>query len=169
VLATQNPVEYHGTYPLPEAQLDRFAMLLEVGYPGEDEEIEIVLDQKEKHPLDDLEAVAAAADLVQVAADVRRIDVEPTIVRYMTELVRATRHDSRLRLGASTRAALILYRTCQALAFIRGRSFVIPDDVKELAVPVLAHRLILDAKASYSGLQRATVIEEVLAASAVPV
>ena len=169
VLATQNPIEHHGTYPLPEAQLDRFAMRLEVGYPGEQEEMDIILDQKEKHPLDDLPDVATTRDLMEVIEKVRKIDVEPTVVRYMTEVVRATRREARLRLGASPRAALVLYRTCQSLAYLRGRPFVIPDDVKELAVPVLSHRVMLDTKADYAGVQKRTVIEEILAGTATPV
>jgi MoxR-like ATPase len=163
VLATQNPVEYHGTYPLPEAQLDRFAMRLEIGYPDSDAEMHVILDQRETHPLEDLRPVATPEDIIHVLAKVRKVDVETTVVRYITEIVRATRDDARLRLGASPRAALVLYRTCQALAFLRGRNFVIPDDVKELAVPVVAHRVVLDTKASYSGVQKETVIVELLA------
>lgn len=169
VMATQNPIEYHGTYPLPEAQLDRFAMQLEMGYPAVDEEVRIILDQREKHPLDDLQPVASTEDIAQILGKVRRIDVEPTVVRYMIDIVRQTRLEPRLRLGASPRAALILYRTCQAMAFLRGRPFVIPDDVKDLAPAVLTHRVILDAKASYSGLKKRAVITDILASVKAPV
>jgi len=163
VLATQNPVEYHGTYPLPEAQLDRFAMRLAVGYPDSDAEMHIILDQRERHPLEDLSPVATPEGIIEVLGKVRKVDVETTVVHYMTEVVRATRGDPRLRLGASPRAALVLYRTCQALAFLRKRSYVIPDDVKELAGPVVAHRVVLDTKASYSGVEKDTVIRELIA------
>jgi MoxR-like ATPase len=162
VLATQNPVEYHGTYPLPEAQLDRFAMRLEMGYPSADHEIMVIIDQKSSHPLEHLEPVAEAADVIAVQDAVRAVHVETTLVRYLTDLVRATREDTRLRLGASPRAALILFRTCQALALLRGRDYVTPDDVRELAVPVLAHRLVVDTKASYSGTRKQGVVTEIL-------
>ena len=169
VIATQNPVEYHGTYPLPEAQLDRFAMLIEMGYPDEEEEIRIVLDQRSSHPIDDLKPVATPADVIELLRQVREIDVEPTVVRYMIEVVRATRQDPRLRLGASPRAALILYRTCQALAFVRGRAFVIPDDVKELTLSVLAHRVVLNTKAGYAGVKKRAAIAEILDTVKAPV
>ncbi len=169
VIATQNPIEYHGTYPLPEAQLDRFALQLDVGYPEAEEEMSIILDQREKHPLDALTPVATSDDIVQLQSKVREVDVEASIVRYITDVVRATRSEPRLRLGASPRAALLLYRTSQALALLRGRPFAIPDDVKALAAPVLAHRVILDTKASYSGVTRKSVISDVLASVKAPV
>ncbi|MBT4822719.1 MAG: MoxR family ATPase, partial [Lentisphaerae bacterium] len=169
VLATQNPVEYHGTYPLPEAQLDRFAMQLEIGYPGPEEEMRIVTDQKQRHPLDDLEHVTTNDDIISIQDKVKETDVEDTVVRYITEIVRATRSEPRLRLGASPRAALILYRTCQALAYLRGRPFVIPDDAKTLAPIVLAHRVVLDTKASYSGVRKRTVIADLLKTVRAPI
>ncbi|NLF16732.1 MAG: MoxR family ATPase [Lentisphaerae bacterium] len=162
VLATQNPVEYHGTYPLPEAQLDRFAMRLELGYPDEESELAVVLDQRSTHPLEALRPVADTLDLVAAQEAVCRIHVEASVVRYLTRLVRATRDDPRLRLGASPRAALVLFRTCQALALLRGRDYVVPDDVRELAVAVIAHRLFLDTKASYSGTRKQDIVIELL-------
>jgi len=169
VVATQNPIEHHGTYPLPEAQLDRFAMQIEMGYPDAEQEIELVLQQRQRHPLDEVRPVADTREVVELQARVRQIDVEQSVVRYMTELVRLTRQDSRLKLGASPRAALILYRTSQALAMLRGRPFVIPDDVKELAVPVLAHRLVLDSKSHFAGISKAAVVQDILASTPVPV
>mgnify|MGYP006279954293 CR=1 FL=1 len=169
VIATQNPIEYHGTYPLPEAQLDRFAMRLEVGYPQSDEEIRIILDQRDHHPLEDLKHVVEPEQIVEIQRKVRDVDVEPSLVRYMTDIVRGTRSEPRLRLGASPRAALVLYRACQALAFLRERPFVIPDDVKELVVPVLAHRVVLDTKAGYAGVQKSTVVSELVNTVDVPV
>lgn len=169
VVATQNPVEHHGTYPLPEAQLDRFAVQLSIGYPDQDEEMGIVLQQREYHPLRDLSPVVTTEDIVRIQGQVRQIDVEESIVRYITEVVRATRSDPRLQLGASPRAALVLYRTCQALALIRGRSYALPDDVKELAECVLAHRVVLETKARYSGVEKTAVIAELVASIPVPV
>ena len=169
VLATQNPIEYHGTYPLPEAQLDRFAMLLEIGYPDAEAEIRIVEDQRDRHPLDSLRAVATTQDILEIQQAVREIAVEPTVVRYITEVVRATREEPRLQLGASPRAALLLYRACQALAFLRGRDFVVPDDVQELAPAVISHRLVLDTKASYSGVSKRAVVLDLLKTVQVPV
>ncbi len=168
VLATQNPVEYHGTYPLPEAQLDRFAMRLELGYPSEDSEIMVIVDQTSSHPLEHLEPVADAAEVVAAQDAVCAVHVEATVVRYITQLVRATREDTRLRLGASPRAALVLFRTCQALALLRNRDYVTPDDVRELAVPVIAHRLVVDTKASYSGTRKQAVVTEILDRVPVP-
>jgi len=168
VIATQNPVEYHGTYPLPEAQLDRFAMQVELGYPGEEEELQIVTDQKSHHPLEDLRPAATTADIVELQERVKQIAVDPSVLRYIVNLVRVTRNEPRLRLGASPRAALILYRTSQALALIRGRDYVIPDDPRELAGPVLAHRVVLDAKAGYAGLRKTDIIRELVDDIAVP-
>lgn len=162
VVATQNPIEYHGTYPLPEAQLDRFAMRLEMGYPDADAEMAIVLDQRQTHPLESIRAVASTEDIVRVQQAVRDVAVEATVVRYITELVRATREESRLQLGASPRASLVLFRTCQALALMRDRDYVTPDDVKELAVVVIAHRLMLETKASYSGVKKSDVVNDLL-------
>ncbi|NOY80038.1 MAG: MoxR family ATPase [Kiritimatiellaeota bacterium] len=169
VIATQNPIEYHGTYPLPEAQLDRFAMQIELGYPDEEEELCVVTDQKVRHPLEDIRPVATTADIVEVQERVRNIEVDPSVLRYIVALARATRTESRLQLGASPRAALILFRTSQALALIRGRDYVVPDDPKELAVPVLAHRVMLDAKSSYAGVGKADVIAEIVERVKTPV
>ena len=168
VIATQNPIEYHGTYPLPEAQLDRFAMQLEVGYPGEQEEIRVIVDQRERHPLTDLSPVATAGDVVEVQERVRAVEVEPSVTEYLTAVVRATRNEPRLLLGASPRAALILYRCCQALAFVRDRDYVLPDDVKELAAPVLAHRVVLETKSRYAGVGKKGLIRELVDTIRVP-
>ena len=168
VIATQNPIEYHGTYPLPEAQLDRFAMQLEVGYPSEEEEVRVIVDQRQRHPLTDLSPVATAADVVEVEERVRAVEVETTVTEYLASVVRATRGEPRLLLGASPRAALILYRCCQALAFVRGRDYVVPDDVKELAAPVLAHRVVLETKSRYAGVGKKGLIGELVDTIRVP-
>jgi MoxR-like ATPase len=169
VIATQNPVEHHGTYPLPEAQLDRFAMQLEMGYPQPEEEMEIVLRRREGNPLDDVSPVAEPAAIVAMQRRVRQIEVEDSILRYITALIQATREDARLELGASPRATLVMFRSSQALAFARGRTYVTPDDVKELARYVLAHRLALETKAKYSGTTKAAVIKDLLQKVPVPV
>ena len=169
VIATQNPIEYHGTYPLPEAQLDRFALRLEIGYPSEEEEVRVVLDQRKEHPLVGISHVTSIEEVISICDKVKEIDVEASVVEYMTALVRATREDSRVRLGASTRAALVMYRTCQALAFMDQREFVTPDDVKRMAIPVLAHRIILDTKVSFGDVDKEEIILSILEDLAVPV
>lgn len=169
VIATQNPIECQGTYPLPEAHLDRFAMQLELGYPSAAEELDILVDQKERHPLEAVQPVVDTAAMVELQAQVRRVGVEPTVARYITEVVRATRVDSRIKLGASPRASLLLYRMCQSRAILRGREFVTPDDVKALALPVLAHRLVLDTKAKYAGVKARVVVQDVLSSVSAPV
>ncbi len=168
VVATQNPVEYHGTYPLPEAQLDRFAMQLSMGYPDAEQEVKLVLEQRHRHPLDELEAVASVGDVVEICRQVREVAVDDSVLRYAAAVVRATREDGRIKLGASPRATAMLYRCCQSLAFVRGRDYATPDDVKELAVPVLAHRLALEGKAAYAGAGKATVLADLLAGLKVP-
>ncbi len=162
VIATQNPIEHHGTYPLPEAQLDRFAMQLRMGYPERDEELDILARQRLNDPLLDVRPVASVEDVRTAQAEVRQVAVEDSVTRYLTDLVRLSRQEPQLQLGASPRATLVLYRTCQALAYLRGRPYVIPDDVKELAVPVLAHRVVLETRAKYSGVAKEAVIESLL-------
>jgi len=170
VIATQNPVEYHGTYPLPEAQLDRFALQLAMGYPPEEQELEILAAlEAPRSPLDALEP---AADLEEVLAQRRRaqgLAVDPDLRRYVVRLVAATRAEPRLQLGASPRGAIALYRMAQAHALVDGRDAVLPDDVKAVAVPTLAHRLILETKAKYSGVTKEAVVADVLRQVEVPV
>ncbi|MBI3924627.1 MAG: MoxR family ATPase [Armatimonadetes bacterium] len=168
VIATQNPVEFRGTYPLPEAQLDRFAVRLNLGYPEPSEERKILTSQKESHPLERLEPTVDLADVLEATEAVTRVAVEEPVVDYILALVERTRSDPRLRLGVSPRGSLALFRTSQALAFSQGRDYVTPDDVKELAVPVLAHRLLLDTKARYSGVSKEDIIREVVAGVEVP-
>ncbi|MBI3926307.1 MAG: MoxR family ATPase [Armatimonadetes bacterium] len=168
VLATQNPVEFHGTYPLPEAQLDRFALKLSLGYPGLQAEMEVLEGQRKAHPIDKVEPVAELSEVVEAQAAVREVQLKKPISEYILALVAETRRDPRLKLGSSTRGALALYRTSQALAYCRNRDYVLPDDIKELAVPVLAHRLVLDTKAKYSGVSKDSIVEEILEKVAVP-
>jgi MoxR-like ATPase len=169
VIATQNPVEFHGTYPLPEAQLDRFLLRLEIGYPDADVELAMLYAQRGGHPLEDLKAVMDREMVLRIQQAVREVGVEKSVAEYMATLVRATREDSRLRLGASPRATLMLFRASQAMAWLAGRNFVTPDDVIALAVPVLAHRVALASKARYVGQEKIEVIEDVIGSVKVPV
>jgi MoxR-like ATPase len=169
VLATQNPVELEGTFPLPEAQLDRFMMRLEVGYPGVDDEVEILDRYDQSDPLADLTPVAEGADVLALQGAVRQVHVADVLRRYIVDMVRATRGTDDIQLGASPRASLALHRGAQALAALRGRDFATPDDIKELAAPILAHRLILTPEARLRGRSPAEVVRNVVARVAAPV
>jgi MoxR-like ATPase len=168
VVATQNPAEYHGTYPLPEAQLDRFAVRISLGYPDAASEMQVLFSQQDHHPFEDLKPVVTCAQVIAMQERVKRIRVEPAIADYIVRLVSSTRGDARLRLGVSPRGSLMLYRTAQAAALLDARNFVTPDDVKSMAPSVLAHRLVLDTKAKYGGQRTDQVIDEVLNKTAVP-
>ena len=169
VMATQNPIEYEGTYPLPEAQLDRFTMRIAIGYPPLSEEAKMLTEQTADPPLDGLEPVAAGADAIALADEAKEIFVEESLNRYVVALLRATRGDSRLYLGASPRAGIALLRVAKARALAAGRAFLEPDDVKAIAVPVLAHRLILAPEARSSGLTGERIVQETLEKTPVPV
>jgi MoxR-like ATPase len=169
VMATQNPIEYEGTYPLPEAQLDRFTMRIAIGYPPLSQEAKMLTEQTGDPPLDALEPVATAADALVLADEAKAIYVEESLNRYVVALLRATRGDSRLYLGASPRAGIALLRVAKARALAAGRSFVEPDDVKAVAVAVLAHRLILAPEARSSGLTGEQIVRETLEKTPVPV
>jgi MoxR-like ATPase len=169
VLATQNPVELEGTFPLPEAQLDRFMLRISVGYPTQEEEERIILSQEHGHPIDGLETVIDAGTILAWHEHVAEIHVSPDVRRYVTDIVRSTRYHEQIELGASPRGSLALYRGSQALALLRGRSFVTPDDVKYLAGPVLAHRIILNADARLRGRSGEDVIAQIAGAVPVPV
>jgi MoxR-like ATPase len=169
VMATQNPIEYEGTYPLPEAQLDRFTMRIAIGYPPLSEEATMLAEQTADPPLDGLEPVANAADAVSLAEEAKAIFVEESLNRYVVALLRATRGDSRLYLGASPRAGIALLRVAKARALADGRRFLEPDDVKAAAVPVLSHRLILAPEARATGLTDEQIVRETLDQTPVPV
>jgi MoxR-like ATPase len=162
VIATQNPIEFHGTYPLPEAQLDRFGMRLSLGYPPKSQEVEILYSQFHHHPLEDVRPVIEAREVVALQERVRRTRVERSLGDYVAELAGATRRHSAVKMGSSPRGTLALFRASQARAFLEGRDYVVPEDVKAVAVPVLAHRLALDTKAKYSGVQKEDVVRETL-------
>jgi MoxR-like ATPase len=169
VMATQNPIEYEGTYPLPEAQLDRFTMRISIGYPPLSDEAQMLTEQTADPPLDALEPVANAADAIALADEAKAIYVEESLNRYVVALLRATRGDSRLYLGASPRAGIALLRVAKARALGAGRTFLEPDDVKAVAVAVLAHRLILAPEARSSGLTGEQIVRETLEKTPVPV
>jgi MoxR-like ATPase len=169
VAATQNPIEYEGTYPLPEAQLDRFAMRLSLGYPPLAEEARMLTQQTSEPPQDSLEAVCSAADVLAVTEEAKAVYVEESVNRYVVALLRHTRADSRLYLGASPRAGIALLRVAKARALAVGRAFVSPDDVKALAEPVLAHRLIVAPEARSSGLGAQDLVREAIEKTPVPV
>jgi MoxR-like ATPase len=169
VLATQNPIEYEGTYPLPEAQLDRFTMRLAIGYPPLADEARMLSEQTSEPPLDSLEPVASAAEISDIIDDAQRVFVEESVNRYVVALLRHTRGDERLYLGASPRAGIALLRVAKALALAVGRDYVLPDDVKAAAAPVLAHRLILGPEARASGLSAADLVAETVERTPVPV
>jgi MoxR-like ATPase len=168
-LATQNPIEYEGTYPLPEAQLDRFTMRLSIGYPPLQDEARMLSEQTSEPPLEGLEPVASASEIVALIDDARQIFVEESVNRYVVALLRHTRADERLYLGASPRAGIALLRVAKALALAEGRDYVLPDDVKAVAVPVLAHRLILGPEARAGGLSAPDIVAEAVERTPVPV
>lgn len=169
VIATQNPVELEGTFPLPEAQLDRFLLKLLMGYPSQEEEEQILMRYERRSPLADLTAVVSADELVQAQQAVRMVGVSAAVRTYLVELVRATRSHPDVELGASPRGSLALYQTAQARAAVLGRTFVLPDDVKALAAPVLNHRLMLTAEARLRGHTATEVIAQIVARLPVPV
>ena len=169
VIATQNPIEYEGTYPLPEAQLDRFAIRLDLGYPSLAEEAKMLDEQTHTPPLESLEPVADAAEVMRLAEQAREVYVEDSLSRYVVTLLRQTRADPRLYLGASPRAGISLMRVAKAKALADGRDYLVPDDVKAVAVHVLSHRLILGPEARSAGLGVDAIVAEALEKTPVPV
>jgi MoxR-like ATPase len=168
VVATQNPGDYAGTYPLPEAQLDRFAVRVSIGYPDHQSEIEVLFSQRDHHPLEDLKPVIDCPGVIAMQDRLKHVRVDQDVADYIVRLVAQTRTDPRLRLGVSPRGSLTLYRTSQAAALIDGRDFVTPEDVRSMALSVLAHRIILDTKARYGGQRTDQIIEEAIKAVPVP-
>jgi MoxR-like ATPase len=162
VIATQNPVESHGTYPLPEAQLDRFGMELHLGYPSPEHALAMLYAQVDRHPLADVRPVADGGQIRWLQARARAVRVDPRVGRYVIALVEATRRHAAVSIGGSPRAALGLFRAAQARALVEGRGYATIDDVKALATATLAHRLVLEPKARWSGVSRAEVLRELL-------
>jgi MoxR-like ATPase len=168
VMATQNPIEYEGTFPLPEAQLDRFLMRISLGYPSFAEELSVIEQQEKTHPIDELQAVASPEDVIRLQDAAKEIYVDSAVREYIVTLIEATRDHEDVSLGASPRASLGMFRAVRGLAILRDRDYAIPDDVKELAYAVLAHRLILSPAARMRGLQARQVIDGLLESVAVP-
>jgi MoxR-like ATPase len=162
VLATQNPIEYEGTFPLPEAQLDRFLMRLSVGYPETDDEIQMLRNLRKQHPVETIEQVVDGAELLNLHDTVTDVQVDESLERYILALVQATRSHSDVALGASPRGSLALYKTAQALAVLRDRDYVVPDDVKTLVPLTLAHRLIVKPESQLRGRTAETILAEIL-------
>lgn len=168
VIATQNPIEFHGTYPLPEAQMDRFAMRFHLGYVDASIEVEILSEQNRAHPLESLQPCTSLRDVLALRAQLADVRVAAELKSYVVELVRATRTAAGVLNGASPRASIALMKAAQALALFDGLEFVTPDHVHELAVPVIAHRLMLDSQARLAGVSQASIVEQVLRAVPVP-
>jgi len=169
VIATQNPVEFHGVYPLPEAQMDRFALRFSLGYVTPEQEVDLLTRQTTQHPLDTLAPCAQAADIAALRQAARRVRVSPELKRYIVDLVGATRTVPGVQLGASPRASLALMKTAQALALFDGLDFVTPEQIQELAIPVIAHRLALDPQARFSGLTAESVVQDIVKKLPAPV
>jgi MoxR-like ATPase len=168
VIATENPIEYEGTFRLPEAQLDRFLMRIQLGYPGRDDEANVMDLQQFGHPINDLEPVVSTEEVLRAQDAIRAVYIAPSIKHYIVDLVRHTREHSDVYLGSSPRGSLGLYRAVQAYAVLQGRDFVLPDDVKALVPPVLGHRLILAPGAHLRNLDDKQVLTEVLKRVVVP-
>ena len=168
VLATQNPIEYEGTFPLPEAQLDRFLMRINLGYPSVEEELEIISEQEMAHPITVLESVTTPSGILEMQEAVNSIYVDSLIREYIVKLTESTRSHAEVYLGASPRASLGLFKTARALALIRERDYVIPDDVKFLAPTVLSHRIILAPSARMQGIRNMDIVDNLLSELAIP-
>ena len=169
VIATQNPVEYHGTYPLPEAQMDRFAMRFGLGYVDEQEEIAILESQNVQHPIETLEACISKTDVVEFKQQVNKVNISDEVKHYMVSIVRATRESEGIINGASPRASLSLMKSAQALALFDGLDYVTPDHVQEIAVPVISHRIMMNSQSRFSGNSNEQIIENILSDIPVPV
>jgi len=168
VLATQNPIEYEGTFPLPEAQLDRFMMRISLGYPEGDDEITMLNSQQHTHPITGLEQVVSDEELVQAQKEIKEVYIDDLVKKYIVQLVKTTRKHPDVYLGASPRGSIALYKTGQARAAVLGRDFVTPDDIKALAMETLSHRLIISPSARIKNVDPRTVIQEILDSTPVP-
>ena len=168
VIATQNPVEFRGTYPLPEAQMDRFAVQLSLGYVAPEDEVAILSAQAQRHPIDTLTPCVSIDDVLMVRRRAAAVRMSDELKRYAVDVVRATRAANGIQLGASPRASLALMKGAQALALSEGREFVIPEDVREMAVPVIAHRVVVEPQARFAGVTTAGLVEEILAKVPMP-
>ncbi len=168
VLATQNPVEYHGTYPLPEAQLDRFMLQVDLGYPSLEIEQALAINRTSRDPVDTVGTIVSLETLEALRAAVDHVKIEKSVSQYLLQIVTATRHHANIRLGVSTRGTLLYARIARAQALLDGRDYVIPEDVKRLAIPALSHRILLNNKAQYTGSAAAHILEEIISSVPVP-
>jgi len=169
VMATQNPIEYDGTFPLPEAQLDRFLIRLEIGYPESVDEQQILENLQLQHPVETLEAVMTDQEFIELQDDVKKVHVDQKLRKYIVELVNQSRNHSDLELGASPRGSIALMKMAQAWAVVNERDYIIPDDIKEIAPAVLAHRLIIKSKSRLRGADKEKIIAEIVRRTEVPV
>jgi MoxR-like ATPase len=169
VIATQNPVDFHGTYPLPEAQMDRFALQFSLGYVAPEEEAEILESQLRGHTVSEVTQCITKEEAIYLRRSVKEVRISSELNRYIVELVKATRTAEGVELGASPRASLALMRTAQALSLFDGREFVTPEHIQEVVVPVIAHRMVMDPQASFSGITARNVVEEIVKKVAVPI
>jgi MoxR-like ATPase len=168
VIATQNPVESHGTYPLPEAQMDRFALQISLGYVSPEEEVAILTDQKERHPIDEIVPCVTRENVLVLTQHLKEIRISEELKRYIVDIIDATRSAQGVQLGASPRASLALMKTAKATALFDGHEFVTPEHIQEIAVPVIAHRMIMDPQARFSGATAEGVVEDILKTVPVP-
>ena len=168
VMATQNPIEYEGTFPLPEAQLDRFFLKISLGYPSKQEEIDIVENQKQLHPIENLEEVASDKEINEIQESIKNIYIDDRLKEYIVEAVEMTRTHDDVALGSSPRGSIAMFNGAKALAFIRGRDFILPDDIKELASPILSHRIVVSSPARMRGIQSNDIIDSILSQISVP-
>ncbi len=168
VMATQNPIEYEGTYPLPEAQMDRFFMKIDLGYPLLLEEMTIISNQQYHHPIESLESVSTLKEIISACEKVKTVHVSKFVEKYIVLLVRATRHHESVYLGASPRGSINLYKAGQAWAAIQGRDFVLPDDIKRIALPVLSHRLVVKPSARIHNLSTENIVKEIINSVDIP-
>ena len=168
VMATQNPIEFMGTFPLPEAQLDRFLIKISVGYPDAESERSVLSMHQMDDPFESLQAVATPEDIINIQNEVKKVFVHENLEKYIVSIVSATRNHPSVRLGASPRASLALYRTAQATAYINGRDFVIPDDIQKMVIPVMAHRIILSQETKFSNTTADDVLNEIKKSVPVP-
>lgn len=168
VMATQNPIEFHGTYPLPEAQMDRFLMQINMGYPQEKDEILILDKQRKEHPIEKISSVSSLEEIVSLQEKATSVHLSEDMVKFITSIVRSTRSHPEVLLGASPRGSLALMQTSRAFALIEGRDFVMPDDIKKMARYTLAHRIVLKTEAQVEGRTKEQIIEEVLRSVVVP-
>jgi MoxR-like ATPase len=168
VIATQNPVESRGTYPLPEAQMDRFALQFSLGYLSPEEEVKILSDQMQKHPIATLKPCVSLAEIFILKQQIKQVRISEELKRYIVDLVNSTRHADGVQLGASPRASIAIIKIAQALAFFDGYEFVTPEHIQELATDVISHRLVMDSQARFSGKTAKNIVEEILKSVPVP-